>query len=124
MEKNELPSSNQCYNCNASLEANAQYCSTCGQKRSTGRISFGQLLSDFADNFFNFDSRTFLSLRKLLIPAFLTQEYFKGRHRSYLNPLRLFLIATLIMVAIVTWKISDGINKEMVFTEILMGWLF
>ncbi len=119
MEKPTSSKPSTCLNCQAPVDASAQFCSACGQKQNTGRIRFGQLFADFLDNFFNFDSRTFLSLRKLLHPGFLTQEYFRGRHRSYLNPLRLFLISTLIMVATISWKINDGIRKSTNYNELL-----
>ncbi len=117
MEKNTADIIPNCLNCGQTLETNSLYCPQCGQKRTNGRISFRQLLADFVDNIFNLDSRTLRSMRKLLWPGLLTKEYFEGKHRTYLHPLRIFLLSTILMVAMVTWNVSDQINLEINLTE-------
>lgn len=112
MEKTSPDSLPHCLNCQAPLSAEAQFCATCGQKRTTGRVTFKQLASDFFDNVFNLDSRVFLTFRKLLVPGYLTEAYFNGRHKTFLHPFRIFLIAVITMVAAISWMFNDGITRN------------
>lgn len=109
MESTKSESSLHCLNCTAPLSAGAKFCASCGQKYTTGRVTFKQLIFDFFDNIFNLDSRIFLTLRKSLIPGFLTEAYFQGRHKTYMHPFRIFLIALIAMVASISWALNDGI---------------
>lgn len=101
-----------CLNCKAPLSLEDHFCAACGQKRTTGRISIKQLFADFFDNIFNLDSRIFLTLRYLFVPGKLTLEYFRGKHKSYVHPFRIFLIAVIAMIAMINWALNEGINKE------------
>ncbi|MEM8907411.1 MAG: DUF3667 domain-containing protein, partial [Bacteroidota bacterium] len=96
---NNYPASSSCLNCQHPLPEDAAFCPHCGQKRTTGRVTFKQLLGDFFENLFNVDSRVFLTLRKTIYPGYLTSEYFRGKHKTYLHPLRLFLVTHILLVA-------------------------
>ncbi len=90
-----------CRNCGHILSPTAKYCSQCSQKYSTGRIAFSDLFHEFFNTIFNFDSKIFVTLRDLAFPGKLTQQYFLGKHQTYLHPLRLFLVAALVHFAII-----------------------
>lgn len=92
-------SSLTCRNCGAPIQASDAFCSNCGQKNTDGRITFGNLFSEFISANFNLDSRIFRTIRDLFIPGKLTMEYFKGKHKSYVHPVRLFLVTVLFLVA-------------------------
>jgi Protein of unknown function (DUF3667) len=103
-----------CLNCEAPLIESDSFCGKCGQKRTTGRISFGQLVIQFIEDTINWDARLFRSIRGLLVPGKLTIEYFKGHHVGYWQPLRLFLfLAALQMLVVnVTFnKVNDAVQK-------------
>lgn len=87
-----------CKNCKVTNEAHFQYCSNCGQKNSDGKISFSELWSEFKDAVFNIESRTWLTFKKLFNPGRLTTEYFAGKHRSYVHPLRLLIVTSVICI--------------------------
>ncbi|MEL6636650.1 MAG: DUF3667 domain-containing protein [Bacteroidota bacterium] len=120
MEENKTPPIADCLNCGHPLAPSDQFCPHCGQRRTTGRIRLRQLLSDFVDNFFNLDSRTFRSIRALFWPGFLTSEYFRGRHRNYIHPLRIFLLSTVLLVATLSWWLGDEISLDVNPSEELM----
>ena len=107
MELSEDPHQRYCRNCHHPLPPEAKYCPQCSQKYTTGKIAIGSFLKEFFTTIFNFDSKIFLTLRDLLFPGKLTKEYFKGRHKSYLHPLRLFLVTALAHFAIIGFYIGS-----------------
>jgi len=42
----------------------------------------------------------------LFVPGKLTKKYFLGKHKSYSNPLQLFLVPAFFLFALVSWNIS------------------
>lgn len=96
-----------CPNCSFPLSETAKYCPKCGQKRTDGRITFREMMSEFADAMFNLDSRLFNTIFALFVPGKLTNEYFKGKHRKYLHPLRIFLFMTIGLIAAATFGIGN-----------------
>lgn len=83
-----------CENCGAAL--NGPYCSQCGQAAIDYRRSFGTLVADAADAFFNLDARIMTTFALVLVkPWRLTNEFLAGRRHRYVHPLRLYLMASL-----------------------------
>ena len=97
-----------CQNCENPLAENDNFCSNCSQKRSTGRIAFGQLVVQFFEDTINWDARLFRSIRDLCIPGKLTVEYFKGRHVPYWQPLRLFLFMAALQMIVVNSSFNSA----------------
>jgi hypothetical protein len=89
-----------CPNCHYPMRSGSTFCSECGQKFTTGRITLWQLSREFLGSVFDIDSKIFRTLRDLLSPGKLTIEYFKGRQRRYVHPARLFLFTALIHFAV------------------------
>ena len=108
-ENQENTNQSECLNCHEQLSATATFCSNCGQKATTGLISLKEFIQNFVDNVFNLDSRIVQTLKWLFIPAKLTQEYFKGRHRTYYHPIRLYLVMSIIFFAALNF-IADAEN--------------
>ncbi len=105
MSSKQVPASQtKCLNCHAELSEAARYCHQCGQKNFDGRISLKEFINHFFENVFNLDSRIFQTITKLCIPGKLTIEYFKGKHRTYYHPIRLYLVMSLIFFAILSLK--------------------
>ena len=88
----------------------ARFCHNCGQNTKDKKINIRALMSDFLNNFFSLDFIFFKTLKALFIPGKLTEEYFKGRHASYLSPWRLFFISIVFMLLSVS--ISKYFNKD------------
>jgi hypothetical protein len=84
-----------CPNC-GSLRIGS-YCSVCGQKAAPLAPTVGYFLHELTHELLNVDGKIFRSLRLLLTrPGFLTHEIFAGRRASYLSPIRLYLIASIL----------------------------
>jgi hypothetical protein len=69
-------------------------------------------LSEFLDSFFSIDSKLFITLKNLIInPGFLTTEYWTGRRMRYISPMRIYIVLSFILFAILPLSldiISDG----------------
>ena len=102
----------QCLNCGHHLPAGAQFCSRCGQKTGPPRITLKGLFSDFFDSVFNLNSKFFLSITRLFIPAYLTLEFFQGRQIRYMSPLRLFFVTLLGMYAVFGMTFLNGLESQ------------
>ncbi|MBD3383708.1 DUF3667 domain-containing protein [candidate division KSB1 bacterium] len=102
--------SSQCLNCGQQID-NSNFCPYCGQENHSNQISIWTMVRDFFGDYFAFDSKLFKSIVPLLFkPGFLTAEYVRGRRKSYVAPLRLYIFATFIFFFIT--GISGLLNTE------------
>jgi len=95
MEKSST--NTKCPNCDKEYNSEYEFCPWCGQENKNISLNFRHILKEFLSANFNLDSK-FLTTFKLLLfsPAFLTNEYLKGRHKKYLSPIRIYLIISLV----------------------------
>lgn len=90
-EKTGIGPSTACTNCGA---ANAEvYCARCGEKQPGHHdLTVGHFAHDVVHELVHLDSKLFTTLKLLITrPGFLTAEYFAGRKKRYIGPIRLFL---------------------------------
>jgi hypothetical protein len=100
------PPLTHCENCGAPLTG--PYCAQCGQPAIDYHRSFGSLLADAADAFFNLDARFFRSFGLLLFkPWRLTNEFVEGKRASHVHPLRVYLIASVIFFLVINFLSKD-----------------
>ncbi|HYO79059.1 MAG TPA: DUF3667 domain-containing protein [Thermoanaerobaculia bacterium] len=80
-----------CTNCGAS--GAEVYCARCGEKQPDHHdLTVGHVAHEAFHELVHLDSKLFTTLRLLVVkPGFLTAEYFAGRKKRYIAPLRLFL---------------------------------
>ncbi len=111
-QSQQVPPPSLCLNCKQPLPEDASYCPACSQKCTTGRVTVLELVYEFFQSIFNFDSKIFKTLAALAMPGKLTVEYFKGRHKSYLHPVRLFLVAIIALIAVISFQsnMDDSLN--------------
>jgi len=101
-----------CKNCRNPLPQEALYCPFCGQKDTTGKIPVRRFIGEFFESVFNLDSRFFKTLKYIFIPGRLTKEYFKGRHKTYSHPLRLFFILAVLHLALIGIVTNANVGLE------------
>ena len=116
--------SNHCLNCGAEFDIENNYCPHCGQENNHNRVSFGTLVVDFLNNYFSLDSKFSNSLLPFFLnPGRLTQKFIEGKRASFVNPVRLYLIISLVFFLIfgmVSQEIvQEGIDKFNTTKEIL-----
>ncbi|MBA3609509.1 MAG: DUF3667 domain-containing protein [Chthoniobacterales bacterium] len=101
------PPLTQCENCGAALSG--PYCAQCGQPAVDYHRSFGSLLADAADAFFNFDARFFRSFALLLFkPWRLTNDFVEGKRARHVHPLRVYLIASVLFFLVINFLAKDA----------------
>jgi len=106
-----LPEGVICRNCDTPMTG--RYCHQCGQDFFAGKgIPILKLIGQVLENAFALDGKTPKTLAFLLIrPGFLSSEYMKGRISRYVNPVKLFWMATLIFFALVFINL-DNLNLQ------------
>ena len=120
----------ECLNCHKNLTEEAKFCSYCGQKARASRVTIWSFFKTFFETYFNLDSTIFKTTRDLFIPGQLTFRFFEGKRKSYLHPLRIFLITAAFFIAILAGhlnnyvtteadKISKGVHEYFVTQEML-----
>ena len=90
-----------CANCGEPL--GGPYCSECGQRSVDLDPSTGALLHEAAHELTDVDGKLLTTLRALVKPGFLTQEFLAGRRASYLSPIRLYLMLSVAFFAASVW---------------------
>jgi len=105
-KKKARPPLTHCENCGAELTG--RYCAQCGQAAVDYHRSFGSLLADAADAFFNLDER-FLKTFALLLwkPWRLTIEFIEGKRVRHVHPLRVYLIASVTFFLVINFLSRD-----------------
>ncbi|MDA0788708.1 MAG: DUF3667 domain-containing protein [Proteobacteria bacterium] len=96
-----------CANCQAVTLG--EYCQRCGQRYRRYDRFFLALLSEALEDVLRLDSRTMRTLSALMFrPGFLTTEFFADRRARYLPPVRLFLVASVVMFFFVSVQVPTG----------------
>jgi hypothetical protein len=96
-----------CRNCGAALlEA---YCGRCGQKHDPTIHRLRHFSAEAFESITHADSRLWRTLRLLLFrPGALTCEFFAGRRASYLPPVRLYLVVSLLFFLLAGWSAVES----------------
>jgi hypothetical protein len=99
-----------CENCGTELQGH--WCAHCGQAAIDYRRSFRHVIADLLDEFLNWDSKFFATIALLIFkPWRLTNEFLAGKRVRYANPLRLYLLASILFFFAVNYG-TRGIKFE------------
>src|SRR6266403_1892099 len=109
-KKDTSPALTHCENCDAELQGH--WCSQCGQPAIEYRRSFRYVVADLLNEFLNWDSKFFTTIALLILkPWRLTNEFLAGKRVRYVNPLRLYLLASILFFFAVNYG-AKGINFD------------
>ena len=102
----------QCTNCNAPLpEPRPRFCPACGQETTIKAPSVSEFLQQFSGTYFASEGALWRTLKMLVTqPGELTAQYFGGRRKHFVLPLRLFLSMTLVML--LTMRVLSAIQMS------------
>ena len=104
--KDTGPSLTHCENCGAELQGH--WCAQCGQAAIEYRRSFRYVVADLLNEFLNWDSKFFTTIALLILkPWRLTNEFLAGKRVRYVNPLRLYLLASILFFFAVNYGAKD-----------------
>ncbi|MFY0601524.1 MAG: DUF3667 domain-containing protein [Cyclobacteriaceae bacterium] len=102
----------QCLNCGLDLKDTFEYCPDCSQKNRDSHITFKSLIVDFFSNYFSLDSRFGRTFKPFFIqPGELTTEFMEGRRVKYANPIRLYLVISVLHFFIVSLIPNDDAEE-------------
>ena len=102
-----------CLNCGARLLG--PHCSLCGQKHETQPPTVGHLLGEAFESLTHADSRLWRTLGTLLArPGELTREWLIGRRASYLPPIRLYLVLSVVFFLIIALDSGNALKNDTV----------
>src|SRR5436190_1694395 len=108
--KDTGPSLTHCENCGAELQGH--WCAQCGQAAIEYRRSFRYVVADLLNEFLNWDSKFFTTIALLIFkPWRLTNEFLAGKRVRYVNPLRLYLLASILFFFAVNYA-TKGLKFE------------
>ncbi len=99
-----------CPNC--STEEVGKYCPNCGQFNKDYNKPLKEIFSDLMDSI-NLDIRLIKTLVPFFFkPGYLTQEYFKGKRRRYVPPMRMYILFSVLFFFLAKFTDLDSL-KEM-----------
>jgi len=102
----------QCLNCGLTLNTVYNYCPRCGQENNDNNVSFGTFVREFFANYLSFDTKFAHSVVPFLIkPGFLTNRFNEGQRVSYVHPLRLYLIISIVFFFLATWLVRSTLEE-------------
>src|SRR5437762_7115127 len=108
--KDTAPALTDCENCGAELQGH--WCAQCGQPAIEYRRSFRHVVADLLNEFLNWDSKFFTTIALLILkPWRLTNEFLAGKRVRYVNPLRLYLLASILFFFAVNYG-AKGIRID------------
>ncbi|MGM9486540.1 DUF3667 domain-containing protein [Ideonella sp. YS5] len=95
-----------CRNCGAPLpHPRPNYCGHCGQETHLKPPTVGEFLQQFGGSYIAMEGALWRTLLLLLFrPGRLTKEYFAGRKRRYVLPLRLYLTISVVALLALQWS--------------------
>ncbi len=99
-----------CQNCHYPLAEMDKFCPNCGQQNTDGHVSMHDLWHELSHYFTHVDNKIFITIRHLFVPGKLTDEFFKGHRKRYIQPINLFFVLGIILPFIFSqmWKSSNG----------------
>ncbi|MEM9830819.1 MAG: DUF3667 domain-containing protein [Bacteroidota bacterium] len=112
----------QCLNCGLTLNTVYHYCPRCGQENNDNNVSFSTFVQEFFTNYFSFDTKFVKSAVPFLIkPGSLTNLFNEGKRVSYVHPLRLYLIVSIVFFFLATWAVRSSLDEVSIDNPDLSG---
>lgn len=109
-----------CLNCYTQLSLDDNFCPKCGQENHDQTVSLSVFLKDFISNYVSFDSSLFRTIPAFLFqPGKLTKKFNEGKRRTYLHPIRLYLVFSLFYFFIVSMIVPPDIFDRLMASEAL-----
>lgn len=97
-----------CLNCGT--ECSEKFCPNCGQKTSTSRLQFREMITSVFTSIIGGDNRLLRTCRNLLYrPGHMIREYILGKRTSYYAPMSL-LIFLVAVYAIASFIFSNAVS--------------
>ncbi len=109
-----------CKNCEQQFNGN--FCPSCGQSVKNYDKPLRFLFVDMAGNIFAFDTRFWLTIRRLLAnPGKYESEFVAGKRRRYMPPFRLYVFVSFFFFILLGYATNKSVrqNKELIARTLL-----
>lgn len=110
-----------CKNCKQPLSEQGDYCAYCGQKEQPSKPPISSIFLEFFDAIYSLDTRFFRTIRDIWVPGRLTIRYFEGKRRSYVHPVRLFLLMGLLHFAVLGSRLAQSMEVAITKQQVAMA---
>jgi len=95
MSQHQLREEKNCLNCGTIVED--RFCPHCGQENTVNRPSFHYLFTHFFEDLFHYDNGFWKTMKSLLFrPGIMVKEYLKGKRKSYVPPVKLYIFISFV----------------------------
>jgi hypothetical protein len=105
-----------CPNCEKEFDKDFDFCPHCGQRNKKLELQLKYFINDFLSGTFNLDSKILRTLNLLIFyPGKLSKVFLAGKRASYVPPVRLYLIISLVYFTLLSFigtDISETKNDE------------
>lgn len=103
-----------CLNCAQPLPLpRPRFCGHCGQETNLRAPTLGEFAQQFGGAYFSTEGALWRTLKLLLTkPGALTIEYFAGRRKHYVLPLRLYLTVSVVVLLLARIVASNTLQTE------------
>jgi hypothetical protein len=105
------PKPDNCLNCGSDISQNQDYCPACGQNTDAHVLGVGEFISTWWNSMFNLDGTVFKTLKYIWAPWKLAAFYVEGKRKSFLHPMRVFLVLLLFYFGYLVSKVNVDNNK-------------
>jgi Protein of unknown function (DUF3667) len=112
-----------CPNCEAKVPNDGyNFCNNCGQENRDIKLPVRYFVTDFFESLTNLDTKTFHSLRDLLMsPGLLTKNFNANKRARYVPPFRLYLLTSALFFLLLTFVFKkDVVENEANFRNTLI----
>ena len=100
-----------CKNCNESLNENDSFCSKCGAKIVSKRLTFKGFFSEMITTYFAWDNKLFLTFWHMFSkPEKVINGFISGVRKKYMHPLH-FMIVSLTFYGVYLYFAKDSLNE-------------
>jgi len=113
--KSKIPKNenSECLNCGQPFTGSEKFCSFCGQKNTSKKLSLGVFINNLFSGFFSYDSRFWTTFIPLLTkPGQVSKQYIEGKRARFVNPFQLYLNVSIIFFLIL--GISNRGNESII----------
>ncbi|HAF29150.1 MAG TPA: hypothetical protein DCG75_08900 [Bacteroidales bacterium] len=94
-----------------------RFCPSCGQSNKDFNKPIKEIVGDLFDSI-NLDIRLLKTLLPFFTkPGFLTQEYFNGRRKKYVPPMRMYMFFSILFFFLIQYTGSDKSKNIIKFNE-------
>jgi hypothetical protein len=109
----ETPPHEPCANCNTAIVPGQNYCSACGQKAPTPRLSLHEIGAEFVHALAHVDRSALSLIWQLLVrPGAVARDYVSGRRKRYFGPFAFLVVSVAFTSAVIAISGFEAVTTD------------